>query len=69
MGLTKRQMLNSAITMLRQYCDGGTSCEECIIKDKIHCNYIDTPYITNCPAPFSWSEYNYEPSLDDGGVV
>lgn len=64
MSLTKRQRLNSAIATLREYCDGGTSCEACIIKEKIHCSYTETPYVTNCPSPFSWSEYNGEPTLD-----
>lgn len=65
MGLTQRQKLNSAIATLRQYCDGDTSCSECIIKEKIHCDYPSGAYTTNCPTPFSWSEHNGECTLDE----
>jgi hypothetical protein len=51
--------LNKSIKLLREYCDGGTSCDKCMIKDKIHCTYKTTFNKTqHVSAPFIWSENN-----------
>ena len=67
--MINNEYLNQAINFLYNYCDGGTNCDNCFIKNKIHCHKVklntgdevyDSLLVQHdmCPAPYTWSELN-----------